>query len=164
MGLSSILTSSSSLGGVTGRGKVPNNGFCVSAVVEFAPKVKTPGLAWGGSPNCGAAGFSGEEGAPNLKVNENPAFAPPVVSFWAIGRGLAVSPKDEVGADCSVANNFGSVAPNPANGVAGELPNENIDGVDPFRSESVGLGSVVETTEGTFLDSVAGLMDGKFPN
>lgn len=43
VGLSSILTSSSSLGGVTGRGKVPNNGFWASAVLEFVPKVKAPG-------------------------------------------------------------------------------------------------------------------------
>lgn len=44
VGLSSILTSSSSLGGVTGRGKLPNKDFWVSAVLEFVPKVKTPEL------------------------------------------------------------------------------------------------------------------------
>ena len=44
VGLSSILTSSSSLGGVTGRGKLPNSDFCVSAGLELVANVKVPEL------------------------------------------------------------------------------------------------------------------------
>jgi hypothetical protein len=78
VGLSSILTSSSSLGGVTGRGKLPSNGFCVSAALELIPNVNIPELVvpCAGPPNCGTAGFSGEvEEVPNLKSNENAGFA-----------------------------------------------------------------------------------------
>jgi hypothetical protein len=141
VGLSSILTSSSSLGGVTGRGKLPNGGLWDSAAMEFVPKVKTPEVdaLWAGWLNCGAVGFSGEvEVAPSLKVNEKPGFVSFGTSLWAIAGGLADSPGDWAGIDCSGVNNFVPsvelVAPNPANGVPDELPNENIDDVGPFCS------------------------------
>jgi len=174
VGLSSILTSSSSLGGVTGRGKFPNSGFCVSAVSELVPNVKIPGLdvVCAGSPNCGTAGFSGEvEVSPNLKANENPGF----VSFGATTGGLADSPADGVGVGRSEVNGFGLsdglMAPNLANDVPDELPNENVDGVGSFCSELVAtvLDSVVGVVEGidvveTLADSTAGSRDGKPPN
>lgn len=76
-----------------------------------------------------------------------------------------------MGVDCSGANDFGPsvglVSPNPANGVPDELLNENIDAVDPFRSEPMvaELGSIV-LVEGvwTSVDSGTGLSDGKPPN
>lgn len=174
MGLSSILTSSSSLGGVTGRGKPPNDGFCVSVVLELVPKVKIPELdaPWVGSPNCVAVGFSGEvEGAPNLKLNENPGFVSFDASLCTTTGSLADPPGDGAGAG-SMLNCFEpseeTVAPNPANGIPDELPNENIDDVDPFCSELivVCLGSIVGPTEGadTFVGSGLGLLDVKSPN
>lgn len=176
VGLSSILTSSSSLGGVAGRGKLPKSGFCASDVLGSVPNVKIPGpdapcADW---PNCGAAGFSGEvEGAPNLKANENVGFGSFGVSLCTTIGGLMDSPGD--GVDCSRVNGFTLsvelVALNPGSDTPDEPPNENIDGVDPFCSKAaaVGPGSIVEVTEGsvvveTFADSVAELWDGKPPN
>jgi len=173
VGLSSILTSSSSLGGVAGRGKLPKSGFCASDVLEFVPNVKIPGsdAPCADSPNCGAVGFSGEvEGAPNLKANENAGFGSFGVSLCTTTGGFADSP-----GDCSRVNGFRFsvelVALNPGSDTPDEPPNENIDGVDPFCSEAAaaGLGSIAEVTERkvvveTFVDSVAELWDGKPPN
>ena len=167
VGLSSILTSSSSLGGVTGRGKLPNCGFCASAVL---PNVKIPGLdvVCADSLNCGAAGFSGGiEEAPNLKANENAGFVSFGASLGTTAGDLADSPKDRVGAGCSRVKSFEFsvelVAPNPVNGVGDELPNENTDGTVPFCSGLVtlGLSSVVEAVGGIevveiLVDSTAG--------
>lgn len=171
VGLSSILTSSSSLGGVTGRGKLPNNDFCGSTALELVPKVKTPELEvpWEGSPNCGAVGFSGEVGgAPNLKVNEKPGFVSFDASLCVTVGGLVGSPGDRVGFGCSGVNAFGpSVefeAPNPAKGVSDELPNGSTESVGSFCSEptTVGLCSVAEIE--TFVSSGALLWVGGPPN
>lgn len=177
VGLSSILTSSSSLGGVTGRGKLPNGCFCVPFVSELAPNVKTSelGVLCEGPPNCGATGFSGElEGAPNLKANENAGFASFGISLSTVGV-LTDSPGDGVGIGSSRVNGFGAsielVAPNPTNDVPDELPNENIDVVGTFCSELVaaGVGPIVEDVGATpmveaFVDSTAGLSDDNPPN
>jgi len=178
VGLSSILTSSSSLGGVTGRGKFPNSAFCVSAVSELVPNVKIPGLdaVCAGSPNCGVAGFSGEvEVVPNLKANETPGFGSFGASLCTTAGGLTDSPTDGVGVGRSRVNDFGLsgglVTPNPANDVPDELLNENVDGVGPFCSELVaaGLDSAVGVVEGkdvveTLVDSTTGSWDGKPPS
>lgn len=162
MGLSSILTSSSSLGGVTGRGKLPNNDFCGSAALGLVPNVKTPELdvPWEGSPNCGAVGFSGEVGgAPNLKVNEKPGFVSFDPSLCVAVGDLVDSPGDGVGFACSGMNAFGpSVefeAPNPAKGISDELPNGGTDSVGPFSFEltTAGLCSVAGVAEETFVGS-----------
>ena len=178
VGLSSILTSSSSLGGVTGRGKFPSRGFCVSAVLELVVNVKIPELdvTCAVAPNCGAASFSGEsEEAPNLKGNENAGFASFGASLGMITGGFADSPGDGVGVDCSTVNGFDFsvelVAPNPANSVPDEPPNENFDTVGSFCSEvvAVGVRSTVEVAEATVVvgasvDSTTELWDGKPPN
>jgi len=175
VGLSSILTSSSSLGGVTGRGKLPNNGFCVSAVLELVANVKPPefDVPCEDPLNCGAAGFSGElEVAPNLKANGNAGFVSFGPSFCTTMGVLADSPGGGVGVDCSTVNGFGFsvevVAPNPVNGVPDELLNENIDVIGSFWPELVAAGivPVVDVAEGpavveTFVGSAAGLWDGK---
>jgi len=177
VGLSSILTSSSSLGGVTGRGKLPNSGLCVSAVLGLVVNVNPPELDVGceGPPNCGEAGFSGElEVTPNLKANGNADF----VSFGPLPcttMGVLVdSPGGGVGVDCSTVNGFGfsvdPVAPNPVNGVPDERLKVNIDVIGSFCSELVvGVGPIVGVVEGpviveTFVGSTAGLWDGKPPN
>jgi hypothetical protein len=175
VGLSSILTSSSSLGGVTGRGKPPNGGLCVSAVLELVPKAKIPELdvSWLGSPNCGTVGFSGEVGGgPNLKVNEKAGFVSFGASLRATAGDLADSPGDVMGVEFSGVNDFWPsvklVAPNPANDVPDELPNENTGVVDPFRSGLVAteLGSIVEAVEGVgmLVGSGAEIRDGRPPN
>jgi hypothetical protein len=105
-----------------------------------------------------------------LKVNENPGFVSFGGSVCPNGRDLTGSTKDEAGVDCSRVNCFGPsvelAVPNPANGVPGESPKENID--DPFFSESVGAGwgSIAEAMGGvgTFPDSGIGLQEGKPPN
>ena len=177
VGLSSILTSSSSLGGVTGRGKLPKSGLCASAVLEFVPNVNIPGLdvPCTDSPNCGVVGFSGElAGAPNLKANENAGFASFGASICTTTGGLVDSPGDGEGVDCSGVNGFGPsvalVGPNPGSCVPDEPPNENINGVSRFCSELVatGLDSIVEVVEGTRVvgisaDSAEELWDGKSP-
>jgi hypothetical protein len=63
------------------------------------------------------------------------------------------------------------VAPNPANSVPEELPNENADVVGSFCSKLVAteVGSAVEVVEGTvvvesFVDLTAESRDGKPPN
>ena len=148
----------------------------MSPVLELVANVKVPefDVACAGSPNCGAACFSGEvEGAPNLKANENAGFASFGVSLCTTTGGLAGSLVDEVGVDCSGVVGLGLsvelMAPNPAKGVPDELPNENIDDVDPFCSKLVtaGSGSVVEAVDGadvveTFVDSTG--LRGKSPN
>jgi len=178
VGLSSILTSSSSLGGVTGRGKLPKSDLCASVVLELAPNVKIPGLdvPCADSPNCGAAGFSGDvEGAPNLKANENAGFGSFGASLCTTTGILADSPWDGVEVDCSRVNSFGLsvglVAPNPGNGVRDESPNEKIDGIDPFCSGVVvaGFSPTVEVTEGrgvvkTSVESAAELRYNESPN
>lgn len=179
VGLSSILTSSSSLGGVTGRGKLPNSGFWVSAVLELVANVNPPEFdvpCEGGSPSCGVTGFSGElEVVPNLKANENAGFASFGPSLCTTTGVLADSPGDGVGVDCSTVNGFGFsvevVAPNPVNGVPDELLNENIDVIGPLCSELIaaGVDPMVDVTEGpvvvgTFVGSTAVLWDGKPPN
>lgn len=178
VGLSSILTSSSSLGGVTGRGKFSKSGFCASDVLGLVPNVKIPGLdaPCVDSPNRGAASFSGEvEGAPNLKANENAGFGSFDASFCTITGGLADSPGDGVEVDCSRVNGFmlsvELVALKSRGGAPDEVSNGNVDGVDPFCSEAVaaGPGPIIEVTEGTdavetSVDSVAELWDGKSPN
>jgi len=137
--------------------------------------VKTPGFdaPCVDSPNCGAAGFSGEvEGAPNLKANENAGFCSFDASFCG---GLAVSPGDGVEVDCSRVNGFRLsvelVALNPGSGAPDEVPNGNVDEVDRFCSEAVAAepGPIIEVAEGTdvveaSVDSVAELWDGKSPN
>ena len=158
VGLSSILTSSSSLGGVTGRGKLPNNGFCVSAVSELVVNVNPPEpvVPCEGPPNCGVAGFSGElEAAPNLKANGNPGFVSFGPSLCATMGVLAGSPGDGVRVDCSTVSGFGFsvevVAPNPVKGVPDEPLNENIDGIGSFCPELVaaGVGPIVDAAEGS---------------
>lgn len=129
----------------------------MSVVLEFAPKVKIPelGAPWEGSLKCGAVDFSGAvAGAPNLKVNEKPGFVSFGASLCATAGGLVDLPGDRVGFNRSELNSFGPsvelAAPNSTNGVSEELPNENIDGVDPFSSKLTvaRLGSVVEAVEG----------------
>ena len=178
MGLSSILTSSSSLGGVTGRGKLPKSGFGASAVLELVPNVKIPGsdVSCVDSPNCGAAGFSGEvEGAPNLKANENLGFGSFGASLCTTTEGLADSPWDGVEVDRSRVNGLrlsvGLVAPNTGNDVCDESPNEKLDGIDLLCSGVVvaGFSSTVGVTEGrgvveAFVESAAGLRDDESPN
>ena len=168
VGLSSILTSSSSLGGVTGRGKLPSSGFCVSVVLELVVNVKIPELDGPCvvPPNCGAAGFSGEE-TPNLKANGNAGFTS---SLGKTTGGLTDSPRDGVGVGCSTVNGFelsaGLVAPSPVNGVPDEPPNENAGVVSSFCSElvTVGVGSTVEATVEAPVDSTTLSWDVKPPN
>ena len=147
-------------------------------MLELVPNVKIPGLdaPCVDSPNSGAAGFSGEvEGAPNLKANENAGLGSFDASFCTTTGGLADSPGDGVEADCSRVKGFRLsvelVALSPGSGAPDEVPNGNVDGVDPFCSEAVvaGSGSIIEVTEGTgavetSVDSVAELWDGKSPN
>jgi len=147
-------------------------------VLELVPNVKIPGLdaPCVDSPNRGAAGFSGEvEGAPNLKANGNAGFGSFDASFCTTTGGLADSLGDGVEVDCSRVNGFmlsvELVALNPGGGAPDEVPNGNVDGVDPFCSEVVaaGPGPIIEVTEGTdavetSVDSVAELWDGKSPN
>ena len=179
VGLSSILTSSSSLGGVTGRGKLPNNGFWVSFVLELVANVKPPEFdvpCEEGPPNCCAAGFSGEvEVVPNLKANGNAGFVSFGPSLCTTIGVLADSPRDGVGVDCSTVNGFGFsvevVAPNPVNCAPDEPLNEKIDVIGSLSSELVaaGVGPAVyvaggSVVVGAFVGLTAGLWDGKPPN
>lgn len=171
VGLSSILTSSSSLGGVAGRGKFPNNVFCASGVSELVANVNPPEVdaPCEDPPNCGAAGFSGGlEVGPNLKANGNGGFVSFGPSLCTTMGVLADSPGDGIGVDCSTVNGFGFsvevVAPNPVNSVPDELLNENVDVTDSFRSELVaaGVGLTADVAEEpvvveTFVGSTEGL-------
>lgn len=178
MGLSSILTSSSSLGGVTGRGKLPKSGFWASVVLELVPNAKIPGFnaPCTDSSSCGAAGFSGEaEGAPNLNAKENAGLDSFDDSLCTTTGGLADSSGDGIGVDCCAANSFELsvelVVPNPRNGAPAGSPNEKTVDVGSFRSGAAAavLSSIAEVAGGPdavemSVDSAAGFWDGRSPN
>lgn len=90
-----------------------------------------------------------------MKANENAGFGSFGASFCTTTGGLVDSLGDGVEVDCSRVNGFRLpvelVAPNTGSGIPDELPNENIDGVNPFCSEAAtaGPGSIIEVTEGT---------------
>jgi hypothetical protein len=120
VGLSSILTSSSSLGGVTGRGKLPKTGFCVSAVLELVPNVKIPRVG------CVLRGFAKlwcsrflrrSRRGTKLESERKPRLRLLRCLTLHNHRGLADSPGDGIDVDCSNVNGFELsvelVTPNP---------------------------------------------------